>query len=94
MSAVYLTDSPLGPAGRWFVDRIKEEAESRSNRDASNSLDPIGVLLIANRAAVQPRVTGSSRDRPRLYPVGECGGAIENRDLRKEHGQETGRRGA
>jgi len=29
MSAVYLTGSPLGPAGRWFVDRIKEEAAPR-----------------------------------------------------------------
>ena len=29
MSAVYLTDSPLGPAGRWFIDRLKEEAAPR-----------------------------------------------------------------
>jgi DNA-binding transcriptional LysR family regulator len=26
MSAVHLTDTPLGPAGRWFVDRLKEDA--------------------------------------------------------------------
>jgi DNA-binding transcriptional LysR family regulator len=25
MSAVYLTDSPPGPAGRWFIDRLKQE---------------------------------------------------------------------
>jgi hypothetical protein len=71
MSAVYLTDSPLGPAGRWFVDRLKEEAAAR-----------IAPLPIANRTAVQARVTGSSLDRPRLYPVSDCGKAIDNRDLR------------
>jgi DNA-binding transcriptional LysR family regulator len=25
MSAVYRTDSPPGPAGRWFIDRLKSE---------------------------------------------------------------------
>jgi hypothetical protein len=94
MSAVYLTDSPLGPAGRWFVDRIKEEGASRINGNAATSLDSIGALPIANRTAAQPRVAGSSLDRPRLYPVSDCGGAIENRDPRKENGQETGRRSA
>jgi hypothetical protein len=92
MSAVYLTNSPLGPAGRWFVDRIKEEAASRINGNAATSLDSIDVLPIANRTAAQPRIAGSSLDRPRLYPVSDCGAAIENRDLRKENGQETGRR--
>src|SRR5882762_1367952 len=60
MSAVYLTNSPLGPAGRWFVDRIKEEAASRINGNASTSLDSTGALPIANRAAAQPRAAGSS----------------------------------
>ncbi len=94
MSAVYLTNSPLGPAGRWFVDRIKQEAASRINGNASTSSDSIDVLPIANRTAAQPRAAGSSLDRPRLYPVSDCGGAIENRDLRKETGQEKGRRSA
>jgi DNA-binding transcriptional LysR family regulator len=94
MSAVYLTNSPLGPAGRWFVDRLKEEAASRINGSASTSLDSTGVLPVVNRTAAQPRVAGSSLDRPRLYPVSDCGAAIENRDLRKENGQEMGRRSA
>jgi hypothetical protein len=94
MSAVYLTNSPLGPAGRWFVDRIKQEAASRINGNASTSSDSFDVLPIANRTAVHSRVAGSSLDRPRLYPVSDCGGAIENRDPRKEAGQETGRRSA
>jgi hypothetical protein len=82
MSAVYLTDSPLGPAGRWFIDRLKEEAAPRGNANAAVPFDSNGVLPIAGRTAVSPRATGTSRDRPRLYPVSECGGAIENRDRR------------
>jgi DNA-binding transcriptional LysR family regulator len=94
MSAVYLTNSPLGPAGRWFVDRIKQEAASRIKGNASTSSDSFDVLPIANRTAAQSRVAASSLDRPRLYPVSDCGRAIENRDPRKETGQETGRRSA
>jgi DNA-binding transcriptional LysR family regulator len=72
MSAVYLTESPMGPAGRWFIDRLKEAAEDAAPR--------------INRNPVQPRITGSSIDRPRLYPVSECGSAIEKRILKGEHG--------
>jgi DNA-binding transcriptional LysR family regulator len=28
MEAVYRTDTPPGPAGRWFIDRLKQEAAS------------------------------------------------------------------
>jgi DNA-binding transcriptional LysR family regulator len=41
MSAVYRTDSPPGPAGRWFIDRLKEEAAPRVNGNASKSSDAI-----------------------------------------------------
>jgi DNA-binding transcriptional LysR family regulator len=58
MSAVYLTNSPLGPAGRWFIDRLKEEAAPRVNGNTSTSADSIGVLPIANR-------TSGSADRIR-----------------------------
>src|SRR5882757_8403835 len=63
MSAVYLTDSPLGPAGRWFIDRLKEDAAPRTNGNASESADSIDVVPIANQSPVPPRVTnGSSLD--------------------------------
>ena len=39
MSAVYRTDSPPGPAGRWFIDRLKEEAALRVDGNASVSSD-------------------------------------------------------
>jgi DNA-binding transcriptional LysR family regulator len=63
MSAVYLTDSPLGPAGRWFIDRLKEDAAPRTNGNASESADSIDIIPIAIRSPVPPRVTnGSSLD--------------------------------
>jgi hypothetical protein len=63
MSAVYLANSPLGPAGRWFIDRLKEEAAPRVNGNAPVSADSIDVTPIASRSPVQPRtMNGSSRD--------------------------------
>jgi len=43
MSAVYRTDSPPGPAGRWFIDRLKSEdclQRARPTRFARGSLAP------------------------------------------------------
>jgi hypothetical protein len=42
MSAIYRTDSPPGPAGRWFIDRLKQEdaqssKEKTTLRSASSS---------------------------------------------------------
>jgi DNA-binding transcriptional LysR family regulator len=63
MSAVYLTDSPLGPAGRWFIDRLKEDGAPRVNGNAPESADSIDVIPIASRNPVAPRVAnGSSLD--------------------------------
>jgi len=63
MSAVYLADNPLGPAGRWFIDRLKEKAVPRVTLNAPESADSIDVVPIASRNPVQPRVVnGSSRD--------------------------------
>jgi DNA-binding transcriptional LysR family regulator len=44
MSAVYRTDSPPGPAGRWFIDRLKEQAAPRVNGNASMSSEEIDVV--------------------------------------------------
>src|ERR1700674_3501741 len=38
MGAVYRTDSPPGPAGRWFIDRLKQEQASLPERELSGSL--------------------------------------------------------
>jgi DNA-binding transcriptional LysR family regulator len=44
MSAVYRTDSPPGPAGRWFIDHLKEEAAPRVNGNPSMSSDDIDIV--------------------------------------------------
>jgi DNA-binding transcriptional LysR family regulator len=33
MSAIYPTDSPPGPAGRWFIERLKQEDAARPKED-------------------------------------------------------------
>jgi DNA-binding transcriptional LysR family regulator len=35
MSAIYRTDSPPGPAGRWFMERLKHVVAERRKEDAS-----------------------------------------------------------
>jgi len=30
MSAIYRTDSPPGPAGRWFIERLKQDDAQQS----------------------------------------------------------------
>jgi hypothetical protein len=37
MSAIYRTDSPPGPAGRWFIDHLKQEDAQRLEQKASPS---------------------------------------------------------
>jgi DNA-binding transcriptional LysR family regulator len=56
MSAVHLTDTPLGPAGRWYVDRLKEDAAARVNK----SVDAIGMIPIVSHQRLK---VGPSRAR-------------------------------
>jgi DNA-binding transcriptional LysR family regulator len=44
MSAVYRTDNPPGPARRWFIERLKEEATPRVNGNASKSPDSVDIV--------------------------------------------------
>jgi hypothetical protein len=38
MSAIYRTDNPPGPAGRWFIERLKQVvAEQRKDESRSVS---------------------------------------------------------
>jgi DNA-binding transcriptional LysR family regulator len=43
MSAIYRTDSPPGPAGRWFIERLKQEDAARTKERA--------LLLAASRGS-------------------------------------------
>jgi DNA-binding transcriptional LysR family regulator len=53
MSAIYRTDSPPGPAGRWFIERLKQE-------DAQSSKEKT-VLPPASRNSLTKRQLSSSR---------------------------------
>ncbi len=51
MSAIYRTDSPPGPAGRWFIDQLKQEDTQRLNQKASRST-PMITATAPRSAAV------------------------------------------
>jgi DNA-binding transcriptional LysR family regulator len=60
MWAVYRTDSPPGPAGRWFIDRLKQEQASLPKRELSGS--PM-VAAVAGHRRKSSRSPSSKRRR-------------------------------
>jgi DNA-binding transcriptional LysR family regulator len=60
MSAVYRTDNPPGPARRWFIERLKEEAAPRLNGDASKSSDSVDIV---SRGFASPFALEALEDR-------------------------------
>jgi DNA-binding transcriptional LysR family regulator len=52
MSAIYRTDSPPGPAGRWFMERLKQEVEYRSAGARAT-----GVRFRVRQLESDPRLT-------------------------------------
>jgi DNA-binding transcriptional LysR family regulator len=47
MSAIYRTDSPPGPAGRWFIERLKQEAGQQTKEKPV----PIAHMSVGQPAA-------------------------------------------
>jgi DNA-binding transcriptional LysR family regulator len=47
MSAIHRTDSPPGPAGRWFIERLKHEDVQRTKEKQV----PLAHMSIARQAA-------------------------------------------
>jgi DNA-binding transcriptional LysR family regulator len=43
MSAIYRTDSPPGPAGRWFIDHLKQECAQRASESTVPQAAPAGA---------------------------------------------------
>jgi hypothetical protein len=76
MSAAYLTNKPPGRAGRWFIDRLKEEAAApRVNGAPAVSANSISPILRANRNPVLLQATvGSSPGRAALTRLKSTGG--------------------
>jgi DNA-binding transcriptional LysR family regulator len=56
MSAIYRTDSPPGPAGRWFMERLKQEVAERSKETTA----PVHAPEHRPPAAYSSRAAGNS----------------------------------
>ncbi|HMH87872.1 MAG TPA: LysR family transcriptional regulator [Steroidobacteraceae bacterium] len=64
MWAVYRTDSPPGPAGRWFIDRLKQVQAPPLARELARS-QPVAVATKAARRRLSNRLLASKRKRSR-----------------------------
>jgi DNA-binding transcriptional LysR family regulator len=64
MGAVYRTDSPPGPAGRWFIDRLKHAQTPPLTREPARS-QPVSVAAKAARRRPSIRLLASKRKRSR-----------------------------
>jgi DNA-binding transcriptional LysR family regulator len=64
MWAVYRTDSPPGPAGRWFIDRLKHAQAPPLARELARS-QPVSVTSKAARRRPPIRLLASKRKRSR-----------------------------
>ena len=54
MLAIYRTDSPPGPAGRWFIDRLKQE-------DAQSSKERTALRSASNSSIAKPQRSSMRR---------------------------------
>jgi DNA-binding transcriptional LysR family regulator len=63
MWAVYRTDSPPGPAGRWFIDRLKHAQTPPLIRELSRSQPVSAAAKAARRRPI--RLPASKRKRSR-----------------------------
>jgi DNA-binding transcriptional LysR family regulator len=64
MAAVYRNDSPPGPAGRWFIDRLKQAPAPPLRRELSRS-QPVSVATKAARRRPSVRLPASKRKQRR-----------------------------
>jgi len=64
MWAVYRTDSPPGPAGRWFIDRLKQAQAPPLARELARS-QPVSAVTKVARRRPSIRLLASKRKRSR-----------------------------
>ena len=75
MSAAYLANQPPGRAGRWFIDRLKEEAAAPRVNGSAVSADSISPIPRAKRNPVLLQATvESSPGRAALTRLMSTGG--------------------
>jgi DNA-binding transcriptional LysR family regulator len=65
MWAVYRTDSPPGPAGRWFIDRLKYAQAPPLARELAARTQPVSVATKVARRRPPIRLLASKRKRIR-----------------------------
>ena len=56
MSAIYRTDSPPGPAGRWLIDHLKQQDALRLQTQEPGSVAAISTSAPTRTAAFTPTV--------------------------------------
>jgi len=61
MSAVYRTDSPPGPAARWFIDQLKQGDAQRANETASHFVTATASAAEAKNAGARFANAGGRR---------------------------------
>ena len=64
MTAIYRTDSPPGPAGRWFIDRLKQAQTPPLKRELTRS-QPVSVAAQAARRRLSGRLAAAKRNQSR-----------------------------
>jgi hypothetical protein len=64
MAAVYRTDSPPGPAGRWFIDRLKQAQAPPLKRELSRA-QPVSVAAKVARRRPSIRLLASKAKQRR-----------------------------
>ena len=63
MSAIYRTDSPPGPAGRWFIDRLKQQEARPPRQKASQAAGSIAASAAGRRSPRHTAMSNGQRSR-------------------------------
>jgi DNA-binding transcriptional LysR family regulator len=69
MSAIYRTDSPPGPAGRWFVERLKQEVAEPRIENASPDQSPQQQTQAETDHSIVIRSSGDTARRRGSQPL-------------------------
>ena len=64
MTAIYRTDSPPGPAGRWFIARLKQAQTPPLKRELTRP-QPVSVAAQAARRRLSGRLVAAKRNQSR-----------------------------
>jgi DNA-binding transcriptional LysR family regulator len=63
MSAIYRSESPPGPAGRWFIDRLKQEDEQPPKQRTSRVAASIAASAVSRRSPRKSIRSSGKRSR-------------------------------